>query len=62
MNERILQLYRQSYSDGYFGKAFDPEKFAEMIIRECSDVVNYFYSRNECASKKDILNHFGVKE
>lgn len=31
MNERIRELYRQSMTDGYLGKAFDPEKFVELI-------------------------------
>ena len=35
MNERIKELYRQAHTDGFFGMAFDPEKFAELIVREC---------------------------
>lgn len=31
MNERIRELYRQAHTDGFFGRAFDPEKFAELI-------------------------------
>ena len=40
MNERIRELYRQSHTDGFFGMAFDPEKFAELIIKECVDIAD----------------------
>jgi hypothetical protein len=39
MNERIRELYRQSQTDGYFGKAFDPEKFVELIKQAIYDDV-----------------------
>jgi hypothetical protein len=39
MNERIKELYRQSHTDGYFGKAFDPEKFLELIKQAIYDDV-----------------------
>jgi hypothetical protein len=39
MNERIRELYRQSMTDGYLGKAFDPEKFLELIKQAIYDDV-----------------------
>lgn len=33
MNERIREIYRQSHTDGFFGLAFDPEKFAELLLQ-----------------------------
>ena len=39
MNERIRELYRQSMTDGYLGKAFDPEKFVELIKQAIYDDV-----------------------
>ena len=39
MNERIKKLYYQSHTDGYFGKAFDPEKFVELIKQAIYDDV-----------------------
>lgn len=39
MNERIKELYRQSMTDGYLGKAFDPEKFVELIKQAIYDDV-----------------------
>jgi hypothetical protein len=68
MNERIKELLEQATkhypateSSGEFS-TFDKEKFAELIIRECSDVVNYYHSRNEPITSRQILQHFGVKE
>lgn len=39
MNKRIRELYLQSMTDGYLGKAFDPEKFAELIKQAIYDDV-----------------------
>lgn len=39
MNERLRELYRQSMTDGYLGKAFDPEKFVELIKQAIYDDV-----------------------
>lgn len=62
MNERIRELYRQRHTDGFFGMAFDPEKFAELIIKECYDVVmtGDRYRRDYFAEK--ILIHFGMSK
>jgi hypothetical protein len=36
MNERIQELIKQSgYDSRYCSEDFDPEKFAELIVREC---------------------------
>ena len=50
MNERIKKLYEQSFvTDDYvnvgingveLGIRFDPEKFAELIVRECVNVLD----------------------
>ena len=71
MNDRIKQLAEQAASE--FTQSFNweyllqldkdiLEKFAELIIRECSDVVNYYHSRNEPITSRQILQHFGVEE
>jgi len=39
MNDRIRELYRQSYIDGYFGKMFDPETFFNLIKQAIYDEV-----------------------
>ena len=37
------------------------EKFAEMIVKESAEVVNYYHSRNEPVTPQQILRHFGVE-
>jgi len=56
MNERIIELAEQSGLE----YNFDPmlwlkyEKFAELMVRECIDVVPWQY-------EEKIKTHFGVK-
>lgn len=68
MNERIQLLAEQSTkhypateTSGEFS-TFDKEKFAELIVQECADVVKYYHSRNESVTPGQILQHFGVEE
>ena len=79
MNERIKQLFEQSFvTDDYvnvgingveLGIRFDPEKFAELIVKECvkslwteecrtSDLASEEYTRGS----NKIKQHFGVEE
>ena len=37
MNERIQKLMKQSMVEYQFDIRFSPEKFAELIVRECID-------------------------
>lgn len=69
MNERIRQLYEQAHIERrqeYFSSVvdptiksvsvtrhFDPNWFAELIVKECCDVVDYDNARA-------IVNHLGV--
>lgn len=68
MNERLTELYRASRpkealaSQDEFKSAnallgSDVEKFAELIIRECAEVV---YNRSGHATPQDLLDYFGV--
>ena len=65
MNERIIELAEQAG----FVYNFDPvtwmkhEKFAELIIRECVEVVKWTPSQfpND-EYVKNIKEHFGVEE
>ena len=36
MNERIKELMKQSMVEHQFDMRFSPEKFAELIVRECT--------------------------
>jgi hypothetical protein len=39
------------------------EKFAELIVEECADVVRYYYIRGgEPITPQHITRHFGVEE
>ena len=51
------------WEDGHIGwhEQFN-EKFAELIVRECASVVDYYHTRNEPISGRNIKQHFGVEE
>jgi hypothetical protein len=63
MNERIRQLAEQCRFEiqgincEVLGQGFDEERFAELIVRECAEVV---YSRSGHATPQDLYEHFGV--
>jgi hypothetical protein len=70
MNERIKELAEQSgflyhISVGLVaGPEASPHKFAELIVRECAELVKDFYQVDEftCYSAKtEIKEHFGVE-
>lgn len=68
MNERIKELSEQYASEnrpGSFVK-YDPEwfvfynkKFAELIVRECTDIAD---NQEDYLTAKIIKQHFGVEE
>jgi hypothetical protein len=63
MNQRIRQLAEQCRFEiqgincEVLGQGFDEERFAELIVRECAEVV---YSRSGHATPQDLYEHFGV--
>ena len=76
MNERIKQLAEQCYEHdqswtGVGQRIFNKEKFADMIVRECRDIVSATrdlaiedgWNVNEAMSTAmfDIEEHFGVE-
>jgi len=64
MNERIKELEAQCWEPRKYGPAwFDSEKFAELLILECIEVVKWTpsqFSNDDCV--KNIQKHFGVEE
>jgi hypothetical protein len=59
MNERIKLLAEQCWNERPEGQLhFDNEKFAELIIRECANVI---HTRIGPKSALDVLEHFGVE-
>ena len=74
MNERIKQLAEQcgfkSNPDIYDrNQSFDIEKFAELIVEECRNVVSDVYRKTPLeicgpllTADEEIAKHFGVEE
>lgn len=69
MNERFKELEKQATNieygvdNGFDRVTFDKEKFAQLIVRECVDVVKWTPSifPNDTIIK-NIKEHFGVEE
>jgi len=68
MNERIQQLAEQAgwgkgetYDDCMQCSPFDPEIFAELIVRECADIGER-YADGNYEVRNQILERFGVEE
>jgi hypothetical protein len=66
MNERIAKLAdqcRTEYHDGHggFTEQFDEEKFAELIVKECADLVDRAMSDGGVDGRV-VKEHFGVEE
>jgi hypothetical protein len=70
MNEQIQELSDIAYKNhlarnpnSSFGRRSDYDKeFAELIVRECANVVNDNYSHGSSVVYKILFEHFGVKE
>ena len=73
MNERIRELLNQSMVEvqghGAFGeleryKELDPEKFAELIVRECAEFTSDFLMKYEGSDRGvsfEMKKRFGVE-
>jgi len=65
MNERIAKLYEQAIilEDGgdYVCGELDPEKFAELIVKECAEIAGHMAAGRSIAARL-IKEHFGVEE
>jgi hypothetical protein len=68
MNERIQELMKQSMVEYQFDMRFSPEKFAELIVRECMDICYRTDTEYEGHKVKStviaskVAEHFGVEE
>lgn len=80
MNEQIKQLYEQAHIERrqeYFSsvvdptiksvsvtRQFDPDLFAELIVRECANIAfdEYAATNGADSGESAILKHFGVEE
>lgn len=76
MNERIKELYNQSLEQKYqyggsdskpgemysnYITVLNPEKFAELIVKECADIASINQHQYDSVGKY-VLEHFGVKQ
>ncbi len=72
MNERMLKLYKQaqvphtaidpSNNMPYETTTFSAEKFAELIVRECAQIVNDNDCEGSIVGDGMLFEHFGVEE
>jgi hypothetical protein len=77
MNERIQELMKQSMVEYQFDMRFSPEKFAELIVRECVKKCDFVAAMAEITNTGEmarktkatanscarmIEEHFGVEE
>ena len=75
MNERIRELINKStcFKEGdtegkYDIEVFDKEKFAELIVQECIDIISPYTVRMSRPGEEylhpinEIKKHFGVEE
>jgi len=70
MNQRFDEIEKQSYTEvqherGGTYMAFDKQKFAELIVRECAEVADKEYNVPGCGyitktKGMRIREHFGV--
>jgi hypothetical protein len=62
MNERIKELAKQCWEERPEGQLhFDNEKFAEMIVRECAELMDRHPDHPYNPRGKIIKHHFGVE-
>jgi hypothetical protein len=72
MNERIKELMKQSMVEYQFDMRFSPEKFAELIVRECLSIAHqehknaleFEWDNDDTAQtiRDSISEHFGVED
>jgi len=61
MNERILELARQVWPDPNISHV-NHEKFAELIVRECAEHIDFAIFSNGGIDGRSLKEHFGVEE
>jgi len=67
MNELINELLKQSRTEYWtqYTPSYDYEKFAELIVRECLNVINQPNGVGDddvIRISDDVKRHFGVEE
>ena len=63
MNNRIKELEPQCWEHNEFGLNFNYQKFAELIVKECAELVETQHTWiTSVAASALIRKHFGVEE
>jgi hypothetical protein len=73
MNKRIKELYTKANAwalhnypppvNPFEWEDLRSKKFAELIVRECADYVQFYYKDHMCeVIAHDMKTHFGVEE
>jgi NTP pyrophosphatase (non-canonical NTP hydrolase) len=58
MNAKMQQLMDRSFTDEQ-GERFDPERFAQLLVRECAGIAE---TAEPYQSSDLIKQHFGITE
>jgi hypothetical protein len=58
MNAKLQQLMDQSFTD-HQGERFDPERFAELIVRECG--IFGMVATDDHFDVEALYKHFGIE-
>ena len=58
MNAKLQQLMDRSFTDEQ-GERFDPERFAQLLVRECAGIAE---TAEPYQSSDLIKQHFGITE
>ena len=65
MNKVIQKLMQQSMVEHQFDLRFSPEKFAELLVRECAELVKSAQLTEDEHTWRSadyvVLEHFGVE-
>ena len=69
MSERIRELAEQCVGDRPYNNSFDYEKFAELIIRECMELLEDYTTDvhvggiqyNVVSADETLQKHFGLE-
>jgi hypothetical protein len=67
MNERIDELLKQSRTEYWtqYTPSYDYEKFAELIVKECSDLFEIEWGEEKLTGNDVgyvLKKHFGIEE
>jgi len=63
MNERIRQLAEQASNEAFpINSIAFMEKFAELIVRECAEHIDFAIFSNGGIDGRSLKEHFGVEE